>query len=192
VTIVRFSNLFPASIAKRLQVNPDSSIPAILGDGCEICTVDRMKTVEDAVNDAVINPLSRLIILLFGTWLIGSLYPIPEAIFNLIRGIYKDGDFTVIDEVRWFDFDFEPIPVLGALFSETALVSGPIAVFCVVCSALDRWTWWKVTLLSGLSTFSMRILQTWPDYGVGWLSLTLAQLLIVGLILLVFRPLREF
>jgi hypothetical protein len=33
VTIVRFSSLFPASIAKRLHVNHVSSILAILGMG---------------------------------------------------------------------------------------------------------------------------------------------------------------
>lgn len=38
-----------------------------------------MKTSEDAVNDAVVNPASRLMILLFGTWLVGALYPIPET-----------------------------------------------------------------------------------------------------------------
>ena len=147
-----------------------------------------MKTPEEAVNDAVVNPASRLMILLFGTWLVGSLYPMPETIICLIRGPEIHGDWSVTHTPRWFDFRF--VPVLGSLVSKTVLVSGPIAIFCVVCSALDRWSWRKVTALSSLSTLSMNVLEDWAD-DTGWLALTLYQALLVALFLVTIRPLRQ-
>ena len=147
-----------------------------------------MKTPEEAVNDAVVNPVSRLMILLFGTWLVGSLYPIPETIFCLIRGPEIHGNWSWTHTPRWIDFLF--VPVLGSLVSKTVLVSGPIALFCVVCSALDRWSWRKVTALSSLSTLSMNVLEDWAD-DTGWLALTLYQALLVGLFLVTIRPLRQ-
>jgi hypothetical protein len=147
-----------------------------------------MKTPEAAVNDAVVNPASRLMILLFGTWLIGSLYPIPETVFCLIRGPVVHGYWTVTHTPRWLDFRF--VPVIGTLFSKTFLVSGPIALFCVVCSALDRWDWRKVTGLSALSTLSMNVLEDWAD-DEGWITLTLYQALIVTLLLVIVRALRQ-
>jgi hypothetical protein len=131
-----------------------------------------MKTQEEAVNDAVVNPASRLLILLFGTWLIGCLYPIPETVFCLIRGPEIHGDWTVIHTPQWFDFQF--LPVLRSIFSKTVLVSGPVALFCVVCSALDRWSWRKVTTLSSLSTLSMNTLEDWADDS-SWMTLTIYQ-----------------
>lgn len=148
----------------------------------------RMKTAEEAVKDAVVNPPSRLMILLFGTWLIGSLYPIPETIFHLIRGPESDGNSGWTDISQWFDFQF--VPVLGSLFGKTALVSGPIAVFCVVCSAMDWWDWRKVTLLSSISTLSMNVLEDWADDAT-WMTLASYQMLIVTLLLLAVPPLRQ-
>lgn len=139
-----------------------------------------MQTPEAAVNDAVVNPLSRLMILLFGTWLIGSLHPIPETIFYL--------DSFGSHTPKWFEFQF--LPIFGAFAGNTVLVSGPIAIFCIVCSAFDRWSWKKTTTLSGISTFSMLMLEDW-DFGAHWTVLTLMQLLIVGGVVLICRPLRE-
>lgn len=147
-----------------------------------------MKTSEDAVNDAVINPASRLMILLFGTWLVGALYPIPETIFHLIRGPEIGENWSRTHTPQWFDFRF--VPLLGSFVSQTVLVSGPIALFCVVCSALDRWDWRKVTVLSALSTLSMNALEDWAD-DAGWITLTLYQALIVTLLFVIVRPLRQ-
>ena len=147
-----------------------------------------MKTPENAVNDAVVNPASRLMILLFGTWLVGALYPIPKTIFYLIRGPETHGNRSWTYTPQWFDFRF--VPVLGSFVSETVLVSGPIALFCVVCSALDRWSWRKVTALSALTTLSMNALEDWAD-DTGWMTLTLYQALIVTLLLVTIRPLRQ-
>jgi hypothetical protein len=147
-----------------------------------------MKTSEDAVNDAVVNPASRLMILLFGTWLVGALYPIPETIYYLIRGPETHGNWSWTHTPQWFDFQF--VPLLGSFASKTVLVSGPIALFCVVCSALDRWSWRKVTTLSALSTLSMNALEDWAR-DAGWLPLTLYQALIVTLLLVTIRPLRQ-
>src|SRR5689334_7062897 len=118
-----------------------------------------MKNPEDAVNDAVVNPASRLMILLFGTWLVGALYPIPETIYYLIRGPVTDGNWGWTHTPQWFDFRF--VPLLGSFVSKTVLVSGPMALFCVVCSALDRWSWRKITSLSALCTLSMNALEDW-------------------------------
>jgi hypothetical protein len=148
-----------------------------------------MKTSEETISDGIINPLSRLMILLFGSWLIGSLYPVPETVYNLIVGPLQHDDWTATQNPRFFDFQF--LPVLGSLASKTVLVSGPVAVFCVVCSALDRWDWKKVTLLSGLSTLSMCMLESWPDRTTSWVILTLAQLLILSLFFVIIRPLKE-
>ena len=147
-----------------------------------------MKTSEDAVNDAVVNPASRLMILLFGTWFVGALYPIPETIFHLIRGPEIGENWSRTHTPQWFDFRF--VPVLGSFVSQTVLVSGPVALFCVVCSALDRWSWRKVTALSCLSTLSMNVLEDWPD-GANWMTLTLFQALILALLFVTIRPLRE-
>ncbi len=147
-----------------------------------------MKTPEDAVNDAVVNPASRLMILLFGTWLVGALSPIPETIFYLIRGPETHCNWSWTHTPQWFDFRF--VPVLGGFVSETVLVSGPIALFCIVCSALDRWSWRKVTALSALSTLSMNALVDWAD-DAGWMTLTLYQALIVTLLFVIIRPLRQ-
>ncbi len=98
------------------------------------------------------------------------------------------GDWSITHTPRWFDFRF--VPVLGSFVSETAIVTGPIALFCVVCSALDRWSWRKVMALSALSTLSMNVLEDWPD-DVGWITLTLYQALIVTLLLVTIRPLRQ-
>lgn len=147
-----------------------------------------MKTAEEAVNDAVVNPASRLMILLFGTWLVGSLYPTPETIFCLIRGPEIHENWSMTHIPRWFDFRF--VPVVGSIFSKTVIVSGPIAIFCVICSALDRWSWRKVTALSSLSTLSMNVLEDWAD-DASWMMLTLYQALIVGLVLVIIRPLKQ-
>jgi hypothetical protein len=152
-------------------------------------TKPSMKTSEETIGDGVINPFSRLLILLFGSWMMGSLYPIPETVYYLIVGPQPHGAGMVIHTPRWLDFQF--LPVLGSLFSDTVLVSGPVAVFCVVCSALDRWDWKKVTLLSGLSTTSMNILESWPAPSTSWITLTLAQLLLVGIFLLMLRLKRD-
>jgi hypothetical protein len=147
-----------------------------------------MKTPEEAVNEAVINPASRLMILLFGTWLVGSLYPIPETVFWLIRGPQVYGNLTVYHNLDWCEFDF--IPIIGSIFSKTFLVSGPIALFCVLCSALDRWSWRKVTALSSLSTLSMNALDDWSR-DADWMTLTLYQALIMLLVLVLVPPLRQ-
>jgi len=78
----------------------------------------------------------------------------------------------VIHTPQWFDFQF--LPVLRSIFSKTVLVSGPVALFCVVCSALDRWSWRKVTTLSSLSTLSMNTLEDWADDS-SWMTLTIYQ-----------------
>lgn len=147
-----------------------------------------MKTSEDAVNDAVVNPASRLMILLFATWLVGAFYPTPETIFHLIRGPEIGENWSRTHTPRWLDFRF--VPLLGSFVSQTVLVSGPIALFCVVCSALDRWSWRKVTALSCLSTLSMNILEDWPDEA-SWVSLTIYQALILALLLAIIPPLRQ-
>ena len=148
-----------------------------------------MKAPEDAVNDAVIHPLSRLMILLFGTWLIGSLHRIPETVYSLIVGTWRQAHDHWWDGVgEWLNFEF--LPVLGAMASKTALVSGPISVFCIVCSALDRWSWKKVTALSGISTFAMLMVDHW-SYDTDWLTRTLFHLAIMTLVVTVVRPLRE-
>jgi hypothetical protein len=149
-----------------------------------------MKTPEDAVSDAVVHPLSRLMILLFGTWLIGSLHPIPETVYYLIRGPVQTGPNSYSGHTpEWFEFYF--LPVLGGMVSKTALVSGPISVFCIVCSALDRWNWLKVTMLSGISTFAMLMVVSWAPYNASWIPLTLAHLAIMALVIIVIRPLRQ-
>ena len=147
-----------------------------------------MKTLEDAVNDAVVNPPSRLMILLFGTWLVGALYPIPETIFHLIRGPEIGEGWSRTHIPQWIDFRF--VPLLGSFVSQTVLVSGPISLFCIVCSGLDRWEWRKVTALSAVATLSMNVLEDWPDDS-GWIILTLFQALIVTLLFVTIRPLRQ-
>jgi hypothetical protein len=148
-----------------------------------------MKYAEDAVSEGVVNPLSRLIVLFFGTWLIASLHPIPETTFKIITRIYKNGDWSVILRREWFDFGF--FPILGCLFSKTFLVSGPIALFCVFCSAMDRWEWRKVTLLSGLSNLTMCVLDTWPPRSTNLMILVIGQLVILSLFYLVIHLLLE-
>lgn len=69
-----------------------------------------MKTPEDAVNDAVTHPISRLMILL-----IGSLQPIPETIYGLIVRPEEFHEHWWEGVTRWFDFEF--IPVLGGMVS---------------------------------------------------------------------------
>lgn len=48
----------------------------------------------------------------------------------------------------------------------------------------------KVTTLSGISTFSMLMLDDWA-YDPGWITLTLAHFAIMALVVTVVRPLRE-
>jgi hypothetical protein len=144
-----------------------------------------MRTPENAVNDAVVHPPTRLLILLFGTWLVGALYPIPAIIIHLISGPEVGESLIWTPTPQWFDFRF--VPLLGSILSPTVLVSAPLAIFCVVCSALDRWSWRKVTVLSALSTFSMNALEHWAADS-GWIMLTLCQALIVALLLVTIRP----
>lgn len=149
-----------------------------------------MKTPEDGVNDAVMNPPARLMILLFGTWLIGSMHPIPVTVYYLIHGPVRTGANSSWENVpQWFDFQF--LPVLGAMASKTVLVSGPISVFCIVCSALDRWNWKKVTALSGISTFAMLMLDEWTHYDESWITLTLMHFAIMIGMVTIIRPLRN-
>ncbi len=149
-----------------------------------------MKNPEDAVNEAMIHPISRVLVLLSGTWMIGSLHPIPETVYYLVRGSVELGTNSWWHhQAEWFDFRF--IPVLGDMGGKTALVSGPISVFCFVCSALDRWHWAKATALSGISTFFMLTVDDWAPYGTGWIRLTLVHFAIMVLVITVIRPLRE-
>ena len=128
-------------------------------------------------------------VLLFGTWLIGGLHPIPETIYYWFRGPVETGsDSWWLHTPQWFEFEF--LPVMGAM-GKTALVSGPISVFCVVCSALDRWNWVKVTALSGISTFAMLMVHEWSPYDTSWVTLTLAHFGIMAIVVTVVRPLRE-
>ena len=166
----------------------DIKCPAFSISAGKRCIRKTMKYSEEAINDGVFNPVIRLLILLFGTWLIGSLYPIPETIYHLIRGPEKTWYGSVVHTPQWFDFQF--LPVLGAFNSKTALVSAPIAFFCIVCSALDRWSWQKVTALSCLSTFSMNILDDLASQS-DWMLLTLFQALIVTLLVMAIRTFRQ-
>lgn len=108
--------------------------------------------------------------------------------FHLIKGPEVEGNYSWTHTPEWFDFEF--LPVLGSLFSQTILVSGPIAAFCIICSALDRWNWIKVTALSSLSTLSMNVLDDFSD-DAGWIALTLSQAAAVALLFVLIRPLRQ-
>lgn len=146
-----------------------------------------MKASENAIQDGIVNPLGRLAILFFGTWLIGAVYPVPETIYHLVIGPQSFGNVTITHGLRWFDFRF--IPILSAFISETFLVSGPTGLFCIVCSAMDRWDWRKVTALSGFSTFSMLILET-TVRDSSWMIMTGYQALATVLILILLRQFR--
>lgn len=149
-----------------------------------------MKTSEDAVNEALIHPVARVLILLAGTWLIGALHPIPETIYGLIMRRAEYGhEHWWEGALDWLDFEF--VPVGSSMAGKTALISGPIAVFCFVCSALDRWDWKKTTALSGISTFFMLMLENWVPYDTGWIPQTSAFLAMMALTVMFFRPFRE-
>lgn len=116
-----------------------------------------MKVPEDGVNDALVHPFARMTILFLVTWLVGSIYQAPGTLFDLVTG-REHGYSNWIWAPGWFNFGF--FPVIGCLFSKTVLVSGPLAAFCVTCSALDRLSWVRVTALLSLSTFSMNLLDS--------------------------------
>ncbi|RYD24444.1 MAG: hypothetical protein EOP88_00110 [Verrucomicrobiaceae bacterium] len=146
-----------------------------------------MKVLEDAVNDALVRPLARMAILFICTWLAGSLYRAPETFLNLVTG-REHGYSNWIWVPGWFNFRF--FPVIGAVFSKSVLVSGPLAAFCVTCSALDRLSWVKLTVLLSLATFSMNFFDS-RQSGTSWVILTLVQAAVVAMLFVIIRPLRE-
>lgn len=147
-----------------------------------------MKLPEDAVNEGMLRPISRLLALLFVTWLVGGFYPIPEKLCGLLFDPNSRGIWGLFDVVGWFDWRF--IPTVANFSGMTVVVSGPVAVFCVVCSAMDRGNWIKVTALLALSTFTMLAVEEWDDGETNWLTASVCQGLFVFILFAVLRPLR--
>jgi hypothetical protein len=147
-----------------------------------------MKLPEEAVREGVVNPPTRLFILLIGTWIIGSLHPLPETLYNLAAGPQTNGDWTWVHNPRYVDFNL--LPILGTFDSLSLLVSAPISIWCVVMSVYDHHSWKKVTLLSGLTTLSMLSI----DERVGASDIfgaSALQLIFVGIFVYLIKPLRK-
>lgn len=148
-----------------------------------------MKLPEDAVNEGLSRPISRLMALLFVTWLVGGFYPIPDKLCGLLFGPTSPGIWSLFDVYGWFDGRF--IPVVVNFSGTTVVVSGPLAVFCVVCSAMDRGNWIKITALLALSTFTMLAVEEWDDGEASWLAASVCQGFFVFILFVTLRPLRS-
>jgi hypothetical protein len=148
-----------------------------------------MKLPENAVNEGLLRPVSRLMALLFVTWLVGGFYPVPEMLCGLLFDPNSRGIWGVLDVVGWFDGRF--IPAVAGFSGKTVVVSGPVAVFCLVCSAMDRGNWIKVTALLALSTFTMLAMEEWDDGETNWLTASVCQGLFVFILFAILHPLRS-
>lgn len=115
------------------------------------------------------NPISRLIRLVFVSYFIGIFYPLPKTLFHLVKGPSVSGSVTSIHTPDFVDFSV--FPFISAPFGSSVVLAFPVAVFCIVWSAYDRWSAAHVTALGAASTFSMFFADDVAG-DLGWLGET--------------------
>lgn len=147
-----------------------------------------MNTPEQAIREGVLNPISRVFLLLAVSYIIGIFHPLPEDIFYWITGprVYENMTWEHVPKF----VDPKILPVICAFFSDTVWASGPISIFCILCSSFDRWSWLKTTILGGYSTFLIYLLESWEPK-INWLSQTGIYSLLILLLFAIVRPMRS-
>lgn len=164
--------------------------PILSGGSSKPHPIFSMETPEQAVIEGTVNPFTRLFYLFGGSYLIAIFHPLPEAVFDFSVRLAKELNG---EEVRFHNdvfVKFEVIPMISAFFSDTILASGLVSIFCIVCSALDRWNVWKTTILGGWSTFLVYALPGW-GFSSAPLTDTGVYLLLMALLFTIAPAMRR-
>jgi len=131
-----------------------------------------MEAEEDAIESGVVRPAKRLLVLMVVTYFAAVFYPLAETAVDLLSG--WDGRRSSVRLVDWGVF-----PAFQFFVMDVVAVYGPVTIFCIVASAMDRCEAWRVNVFAAAVTFSAYVIEDQSGSSTSGVLMNLLLLVVV-------------